>query len=188
MNQRSASTRSAHARWSLRWTWDEAFSFTLRRRPAPVWCSNLSPPTPPDEVARGAILTAVAQRMPLEEGLDLAGIAAACEVFSAADIAALARQAALTAMRENIEARRSRQSTSPRRASRSSPACAQRRSMRSSVGQRGAQPDGLAVVLLTMVELVLTPFQVSFPVSQPFGSLIELGQVTRVVIRRHSPE
>jgi transitional endoplasmic reticulum ATPase len=59
---------------------------------------------PPDEVARGAILTAVAQRMPLEEGLDLAGIAAACEAFSAADIAALARQAALTAMRENIEA------------------------------------------------------------------------------------
>jgi transitional endoplasmic reticulum ATPase len=59
---------------------------------------------PPDEVARGAILIAVAQRMPLEEGLDLAGIAAACEAFSAADIAALARQAAGTAMRENIEA------------------------------------------------------------------------------------
>jgi transitional endoplasmic reticulum ATPase len=57
---------------------------------------------PPDADARAAILKATARRMPIAEGVDLAVIAAGCEGFSAADLEALAREAAMTAMRENI--------------------------------------------------------------------------------------
>jgi transitional endoplasmic reticulum ATPase len=57
---------------------------------------------PPDAEARGAILRATARRMPLAPDVDLAAIGAACERYSAADLEALAREAAMTAMRENI--------------------------------------------------------------------------------------
>jgi transitional endoplasmic reticulum ATPase len=57
---------------------------------------------PPDADARSAILTAVVRRMPLAPGIDPAAIGAACEGYSAADLEALAREAALTAMRENL--------------------------------------------------------------------------------------
>jgi transitional endoplasmic reticulum ATPase len=57
---------------------------------------------PPDADARGAILKATARRMPIADGVDLAAIGAGCERFSAADLEALAREAAMTAMRENI--------------------------------------------------------------------------------------
>jgi transitional endoplasmic reticulum ATPase len=59
---------------------------------------------PPDAKARGAILAAAARRMPLAEALDLAAIGASCEKFSAADLEALARGAALAAMRESVDA------------------------------------------------------------------------------------
>jgi transitional endoplasmic reticulum ATPase len=59
---------------------------------------------PPSAAARGAILTAAARRMPLEGGIDLAAIAAGCEGFSAADLEALARGAALAAIRESVNA------------------------------------------------------------------------------------
>lgn len=57
---------------------------------------------PPDADARAAILRTVARRMPIEDGVDLDGVARACEGYSAADLQALARAAAMTAMRENI--------------------------------------------------------------------------------------
>ena len=57
---------------------------------------------PPDAEARVAILRTVARRMPLEEGLDLEAIATSAERYSAADLQALAREAAMTAMRANI--------------------------------------------------------------------------------------
>jgi transitional endoplasmic reticulum ATPase len=59
---------------------------------------------PPDANARGAILAAAARRMPLAEDLDLAALGARCEKFSAADLEALARGAALAAMRERVDA------------------------------------------------------------------------------------
>jgi len=57
---------------------------------------------PPDAAARGAILKATARRMPLAPDVDLAAIGAACERYSAADLEALAREAAMTAMRQNM--------------------------------------------------------------------------------------
>jgi transitional endoplasmic reticulum ATPase len=59
---------------------------------------------PPDAAARGAILTALARRMPLEEDVDLAAIGAGCDGFSAADLEALARAAAMNALRETPDA------------------------------------------------------------------------------------
>lgn len=61
---------------------------------------------PPDAAARRAILGAVTKRMPLEAGLDLDSLAAGCDGYSAADLDALARAAALTAMREDVSALR----------------------------------------------------------------------------------
>jgi transitional endoplasmic reticulum ATPase len=61
---------------------------------------------PPDAAARGAILGAVTKRMPLEAGLDLDALAAGCEGYSAADLDAVARTAALIAMREDLSALR----------------------------------------------------------------------------------
>lgn len=59
---------------------------------------------PPDGAARVAILRAVARRMPLGPEIDLDSIGEACEGYSAADLDALAREAAMTAMRENMAA------------------------------------------------------------------------------------
>jgi transitional endoplasmic reticulum ATPase len=59
---------------------------------------------PPDTEARTAILTATARNTPLAEDIDLAAYAATLEGYSAADCAALIREAALTAMRESLEA------------------------------------------------------------------------------------
>jgi transitional endoplasmic reticulum ATPase len=59
---------------------------------------------PPDAEARRAILRAATRRMPLADGLDLDSLAEGCESYSAADLDALARTAALVAMREDIEA------------------------------------------------------------------------------------
>jgi transitional endoplasmic reticulum ATPase len=61
---------------------------------------------PPDAAARRAILGAVTKRMPLEAGLDLDALAAGCDGYSAADLDALARAAALIAMREDVSALR----------------------------------------------------------------------------------
>jgi transitional endoplasmic reticulum ATPase len=57
---------------------------------------------PPDAEARGLILKATARRMPLDDDVDLAALGAECEGFSAADLEALTREAAMTAMRQNI--------------------------------------------------------------------------------------
>lgn len=59
---------------------------------------------PPDADARVAILRTAARRMPIEDGLDLDTVARAAEGYSAADLQALAREAAMTAMRANIAA------------------------------------------------------------------------------------
>jgi transitional endoplasmic reticulum ATPase len=57
---------------------------------------------PPDAEARGLILKATARRMPLDDDVDLAALGADCAGFSAADLEALTREAAMTAMRQNI--------------------------------------------------------------------------------------
>ncbi len=59
---------------------------------------------PPDAEARTAILTAVVKHVPLGDGIDLVALGAQTEGYSAADCAALIREAALTAMRESKEA------------------------------------------------------------------------------------
>ncbi|MCG8915352.1 AAA family ATPase [Actinokineospora sp. PR83] len=59
---------------------------------------------PPDAEARAAILKATARNTPLAEDVDLDAYAAGLEGYSAADCAALIREAALTAMRESLEA------------------------------------------------------------------------------------
>jgi transitional endoplasmic reticulum ATPase len=58
---------------------------------------------PPDAAARTEILTAVTKKMPLAADVDLAAVAAGCDGYSAADCAALAREAALCAMRESMD-------------------------------------------------------------------------------------
>ena len=58
---------------------------------------------PPDAAARTEILTAVTKKMPLAGDVDLAAVAAGCDGYSAADCAALAREAALCAMRESMD-------------------------------------------------------------------------------------
>jgi transitional endoplasmic reticulum ATPase len=59
---------------------------------------------PPDADARTEILRASAKNTPLADGVDLAKLAGELDGYSAADCAALVREAALTAMRESLEA------------------------------------------------------------------------------------
>ncbi|WP_072481874.1 AAA family ATPase [Amycolatopsis australiensis] len=60
---------------------------------------------PPDAEARAAILAASSKNTPLAADVDLAEVASTLDGYSAADCAALIREAALTAMRESLEAR-----------------------------------------------------------------------------------
>ncbi|MCW2680410.1 MAG: ATPase [Frankiales bacterium] len=59
---------------------------------------------PPDADARGDILRAAARSVPLADDVDLTEVGRRTEGFSAADCAALVREAALTAMRESMAA------------------------------------------------------------------------------------
>jgi transitional endoplasmic reticulum ATPase len=59
---------------------------------------------PPDTAARAAILHAAARSTPLAAGIDLAALAGELDGFSAADCAALIREAALAAMRRTLDA------------------------------------------------------------------------------------
>jgi transitional endoplasmic reticulum ATPase len=59
---------------------------------------------PPDAEARGAILRAASRNTPLADDIDLDEVAESLDGYSAADCAALIREAALTAMRESLEA------------------------------------------------------------------------------------
>nr|WP_296778699.1 AAA family ATPase [Rhodococcus sp. (in: high G+C Gram-positive bacteria)] len=59
---------------------------------------------PPDADARKAILRASGKSVPLAEGVDLDALADDLDGYSAADCAALLREAALTAMRRSIDA------------------------------------------------------------------------------------
>ncbi|HET9141054.1 AAA family ATPase [Actinophytocola sp.] len=59
---------------------------------------------PPDADARAEILRAAAKNTPLAEDVDLDKLAAELDGYSAADCAALVREAALTAMREAMDA------------------------------------------------------------------------------------
>ncbi len=59
---------------------------------------------PPDADARTEILKAASRNTPLAPDVDLAELAASLDGYSAADCAALVREAALTAMRESLEA------------------------------------------------------------------------------------
>ncbi|MGW0432008.1 AAA family ATPase [Micromonospora sp. NPDC003197] len=59
---------------------------------------------PPDGDARGEILRAASRAVPLAEDVDLPALAESLDGFSAADCAALVREAALAAMRESLEA------------------------------------------------------------------------------------
>ena len=58
---------------------------------------------PPDGEARAAILKAVTRKMPLAKGIDLDALAKKTDGYSAADLEALAREAAMTAMREDMK-------------------------------------------------------------------------------------
>jgi transitional endoplasmic reticulum ATPase len=59
---------------------------------------------PPDAEARTAILQASSKAVPLDDTVDLTELGAELEGFSAADCAALIREAALAAMRQSLEA------------------------------------------------------------------------------------
>ena len=59
---------------------------------------------PPDAEARTAILRAASTHVPLDPSVDLATVGGLTDGFSAADCAALVREAALTAMRESMAA------------------------------------------------------------------------------------
>ena len=59
---------------------------------------------PPDAEARAAILKAAAKAVPLADDVDLVAVGERTDGFSAADCAALIREAALTAMRESLQA------------------------------------------------------------------------------------
>ncbi|MBA8826681.1 transitional endoplasmic reticulum ATPase [Saccharopolyspora lacisalsi] len=59
---------------------------------------------PPDSAARAEILRSAAKNTPLTPDVDLTALAARLEGYSAADCAALIREAALTAMRESLSA------------------------------------------------------------------------------------
>jgi transitional endoplasmic reticulum ATPase len=59
---------------------------------------------PPDPAARADILRAASRRTPLDPGVDLTALAGRTEGYSAADLAAIIREAALAAMRESTAA------------------------------------------------------------------------------------
>jgi transitional endoplasmic reticulum ATPase len=59
---------------------------------------------PPDADARAAILRSTARNTPLADDVDLAEVAAGLDGYSGADCAAVLREAALTAMRESLDA------------------------------------------------------------------------------------
>jgi transitional endoplasmic reticulum ATPase len=59
---------------------------------------------PPDPDARAEILRATARDVPLASDVDLTALAAELDGFSGADCAALVREAALSAMRESLDA------------------------------------------------------------------------------------
>ncbi|WP_328604733.1 AAA family ATPase [Amycolatopsis sp. NBC_00345] len=59
---------------------------------------------PPDAESRAAILIASSKNTPLASDVDLKELASTLDGYSAADCAALIREAALTAMRESLEA------------------------------------------------------------------------------------
>lgn len=59
---------------------------------------------PPDASSRADILRAATKRMPLAGDVSLDALGRACERYSAADLAALAREAAMVAMRESMTA------------------------------------------------------------------------------------
>ncbi|HEY0806915.1 MAG TPA: AAA family ATPase, partial [Pseudonocardiaceae bacterium] len=59
---------------------------------------------PPDASARTAILTSSSRNTPLADDVNLADVAGSLDGYSAADCAALLREAALTAMRESLDA------------------------------------------------------------------------------------
>ncbi|MEN3302555.1 AAA family ATPase [Pseudonocardia sp.] len=59
---------------------------------------------PPDAEARADILRAAGRNTPLAEDVDLDALAVELEGYSAADCAAILREAALTAMRESLDA------------------------------------------------------------------------------------
>jgi transitional endoplasmic reticulum ATPase len=59
---------------------------------------------PPDADARAAILRSAARNTPLATDVDLGAVGAELDRYSAADCAALIREAALTAMRESLDA------------------------------------------------------------------------------------
>jgi transitional endoplasmic reticulum ATPase len=59
---------------------------------------------PPDAEARTEILRAASREVPLATDVGLTGLAAGLDGYSAADCAALIREAALSAMRESLEA------------------------------------------------------------------------------------
>ncbi|HEX5116416.1 MAG TPA: AAA family ATPase [Pseudonocardiaceae bacterium] len=59
---------------------------------------------PPDVDARSAVLRSTARNTPLADDVDLAAVAGELDGYSAADCAALVREAALTAMRESLDA------------------------------------------------------------------------------------
>jgi transitional endoplasmic reticulum ATPase len=59
---------------------------------------------PPDAAARAEILRSAAKSVPLAPDVDIASLGADLEGFSAADCAALVREAALAAMRESLDA------------------------------------------------------------------------------------
>ena len=59
---------------------------------------------PPDARGRADILRAVTKRMPLAPDVSLDKLGTACDRYSAADLAALAREAAMVAMRESLSA------------------------------------------------------------------------------------
>jgi transitional endoplasmic reticulum ATPase len=59
---------------------------------------------PPDAAARAEVLRAVTKRMPLAADVSLDALGEACERYSAADLEALAREAAMNAMRESMAA------------------------------------------------------------------------------------
>ncbi|MDT7553774.1 MAG: hypothetical protein QOI16_2310, partial [Pseudonocardiales bacterium] len=59
---------------------------------------------PPDGPARADILRAAGRNTPLADGVDLTELGEELEGYSAADCAAVLREAALTAMRESLDA------------------------------------------------------------------------------------
>ena len=59
---------------------------------------------PPDAEARAAILRASSRKVPLDKDVDLDELAATTEGYSSADLSALVREAALTAMRASMSA------------------------------------------------------------------------------------